>query len=235
MSNIFKQIKYFFLSQKEKNLQQKLKDTTKRSYTNKTSKNVIGGAADLIINGETLKLIDDVKNNVYTIAKKTDCNPEEILGYIKAAKTPIYKIDNADKFLNLIKEEEGFICEKRGMEALYLSIVTEQGFNFKTEPMFIMREGIIDKFYLLHHFYRWYSYKAGLPGFEYEAQKYLKKYLFENSDKFIKTLSMEKLMSLKEAIARDQEATTFVIDFMKEKEGSKKVLDKMKNDGGANV
>ena len=235
MSNIFKQIKYFFLSQKEKNLQQKLKDTTKRSYTNKTSKNVIGGAADLIINGETLKLIDDVKNNVYTIAKKTDCNPEEILGYIKAAKTPIYKIDNADKFLNLIKEEEGFICEKRGLEALYLSIVTEQGFNFKTEPMFIMREGIIDKFYLLHHFYRWYSQKAGLPGFEYEAQKYLKKYLFENSDKFIKTLSMEKLMSLKEAIARDQEATTFVIDFMKEKEGSKKVLDKMKNDGGANV
>ncbi len=235
MSNIFKQIKYFFLSKKEKNLQKNLKDTLKRSYTNKTSKSVIGNGADLIITSETLKLIDDVKNNVYAIAKKTDCNPDEILGYIKAAKTKIYRVDNADKFLNLIKEEEGFICEKHGLEALYLSIITEQGFSLKTEPMFIMRNGVIDKFYLLHHFYRWYSCKSGLPGFEYEAQKYLKKYLFENSDKFIKTLSMEKVMALKEAIARDQEATNFVIDFMKEKEGSKKVLDKIKNDGGANV
>lgn len=235
MSNIFKQIKYFFLSQKEKSFQQKLKDTTKKSYTNKTSKKVIGGAADLIINGETLKLIDDVKNNVYAIVKKTDCNPDEILGYVRAAKTPIFRVDNADKFLNLIKEEEGFICEKQGIEALYLSIITGQGFKLKTGAMFLMRNGIIDKFYLLHHFYRWYSYKSGLPGFDYNAQKYLKKFLFENSEKFIKMLSMEKIMSLKEAVARDQEATNFVVDYVKEIEGSKKVLDKIKNDGGANV
>lgn len=44
-----------------------------------------------------------------------------------------------------------------------------------------------------------------------------------------------KIISLKEAIARDQEATTFVLNYTKEVEGSKKVLDKIKNDGGANV
>lgn len=235
MGNIFKQIKYFFLSKKEKNLKEKLKNSIKRSYVNNTSKKVYGYAADLTINGETMKLIDDVKNNVYAIVKKTDCNPEELLGYIKAAKTKVYKMDKADKILNLIKEEEGFICEKRGFEALYLSLLTGQGIKFKTEPMFVMRDGIMDKFYMLHNFYRWYSYKSGLSGFDYEIQKVFKHFLYDDSEKFIKSLSMNMIMSLKEAIARDQEATTFVIDYTKEVEGSKKVLDKIKNDGGANI
>ena len=151
MGNIFRNIKYFFLSRKEKSLQNKLKNTTKRSYANKTSKKVLSHAADLTINSETLKLIDDVKNNVYSIVKKTNCSPNELLDYVKAAKTKVYKVANADKILNLINEEEGFICEKEGFEALYLSIVTGQGFKLKTEPMFLLRDGEIDKFYMLHH------------------------------------------------------------------------------------
>ena len=43
------------------------------------------------------------------------------------------------------------------------------------------------------------------------------------------------MVGLKEAINRDQEATNFALEIAKSKEGSKKVLDKMKNDGGANV
>ena len=45
---------------------------------------------------------------------------------------------------------------------------------------------------------------------------------------------MAEMTGLKEAIARDQEATTFALDLAKQKEGSKKVLEKMQ-DGGANV
>ena len=71
MSEMFKKIKYFFLALKEKDLQEKLKKTTKKSFTNKTSKKVIGGAADLILNSETLKLVDEVKENVSSIVK---CN-----------------------------------------------------------------------------------------------------------------------------------------------------------------
>ena len=101
--------------------------------------------------------------------------------------------------------------------------------------MFVMREGVIDKFYMLHNFYRWYSMKAGLPGFEYEVQKLFKKIVLENADYLIKKLSMEKIISLKEAIARDNEASEFVINYTKEVDGSKKVLDKIKNEGGADV
>lgn len=235
MTSFFKQIKYFFLSKKEKDLQEKLKNTTKRTFENKTSKKVLGDAADLTINSQTVKLVEDVKENVTAIVKKTNCNPDELLNYVKAAKTPVYKIDNADKFLNLIKEEEGLIYEKRGFEAFYLSLVTGQGLKFKTPVMFVMRNGLIDKFYMLHHFYRWYSLKSGLPGFEYEAQKQFKAFLFNDSDKYVKQLSMESILAMKEAIARDQEATAFVIEYTKEVEGSKKVIDKIKNDGGASI
>ena len=235
MSEMLKKIKYFFLALKEKDLQEKLKKTTKKSFTNKTSKKVIGGAADLILNSETLKLVDEVKENVSSIVKKTNCNPDELLAYVKAAKTPVYKIANADKILNLIKEEEGLIYEKRGIEAFYLSMVTGRGISFKTPAMFVLRDGVIDKFYMLHNFYRWYSLKSGLPGFEPDVQQNFKTFLFDNSDDAMKRFSMEEIISLKEAIARDQEATAFVLEYTKQVDGSKKVIDKIKNDGGANI
>lgn len=233
--SIFKDLKYYFLSQKEKQLQKKLKNTTKRSFHNKTTKNILGQGADVTFNSETLRIIEDVKNNVQAIVKKTNCDPDALLEYVKISKTPVFKIKNADKFLNLIKEEEGLICEKEGLEGLYISLVTGQGFKFKTEPLFIMREGIIDKFYMLHNFYRWYSLKSGLPGFEYRIQKIFKQVVLGNADDIIKTLSMEDIISVKEAIERDNEATSFVLDYTKEQEGSKKVIEKIKNDGGANI
>lgn len=235
MKNIFKDIKYFFLSQKEKQLQKQLKKTTKRSFTNKTSKTIFGSAANVTLNSETQKLIQLVRTNVSTIVKKVNCDPEELLNYVKAANTPVYKINNADKLLNVIREEEGLIYEQEGLTALYLSLITGQGIKFKTPPMFILREGEIDKYYMLHHFYRWFSIKSNLPGFEYNIQKKFKQFLIDDSDETLKKFTMEDIIGLKEAIARDQEATDFVLQYTKEIEGSKNVIDKIKTDGGANV
>lgn len=235
MKNIFKELKYFFLSQQEKNLQKKLKTTTKRSFTNKTSKTIFGSAANVTLNTETQKLIELVRTNVSTIIRKVDCNPDELLNYVKAANTPVCKISNANKFLALIHEEEGLIYEQKGLIALYLSLITGQGIKFKTPPMFVLRDGEIDKYYMLHHFYRWYSIKSNLPGFDYSIQKKFKQFLFDNSDEAIKKYTMEDIIALKEAIARDQEATEFVLQYTKEIEGSKNVMDKIKNDGGANI
>lgn len=235
MKNIFKEIKYFFLSQQEKNIQNKLKKTTKRSFTNKTSKTIFGTAANVTLNTETQKLVELVKTNVATIIKKVDCNPDELLNYVKAANTPVYKINNADKLLGFIQEEEGIIYEQEGITALYLSIITGQGIKFKTQPMFILRDGEIDKYYMLHHFYRWYSIKSNLPGFEYSVQKKFKQFIVDNSDEMLKKFTMEDIVALKEAIARDQEATEFVLEYTKQVEGSKNVIDKIKNSGGANI
>ena len=235
MTNIFKQIKYYFLSLQEKNLQNKLKNTTKRSFTNKTTKTIFGTAAKVTLNTETKKLIELVNSNVSEIVKKTNCNPNELLNYVKAANTPVFKIQNADKLLNLIQEEEGLIFEQEGLIALYLSIITGQGIKFKTKPMFILRDGNIEPYYMLHHFYRWYSMKSNLPGFDFKTQQLFKNYLIDNSDEAVKKFSMEDILSLQEAIARDQEATEFVLNYTKQKEGAKKVMEKMKNNGGADI
>lgn len=235
MNNLFKRLKYYFLSKREKNLEKKLHKTTKRSFSNKTTKTIFGTAGEVTLNTETLRLIDKVKENVKVIVDKVNCNPEELLNYIKISKTPIYRLDNADKLLSLIKEEEGFITEQEGLNALYLGIITGQGLKFKTPAMFVLRNGEIDKYYMLHQFYRWYSMKLNLPGFEYEVQKKFKEYLYDKTEEVIKRFTMEDILSIKEAISRDQEATSFVLNYTKEIEGSKKVLDKIKNNNGADI
>ena len=57
-----------------------------------------------------------------------------------------------------------------------------------------------------------------------------------NSDEAIlSNLNLDEMTGLKEAINRDQEATNFALEIAKSKEGSKKVLNKMQTDGGANI
>lgn len=157
MENLSKNMKKFFLNLKEKMLLYKLRNSTKSSYSNKSTKNVIRKGASLTINSKTKQTIADVKENVTSIVNKTNCDPKALLDYVKAANTNIYYVNNADKLLNLIMEEEGFIYEKAGFEAFYLGLITGQGLKFKTEPMFVLRNGEINKYILLHNFYRWYS------------------------------------------------------------------------------
>ncbi len=235
MNDFIKNIKYFILSLKEKSLLRKLKDSTRQSYTNNDTKNVMIKGASLTINSKTLQTIAQVKENVTSIIQKTNGEPDALIDYIKVAKTPVYKIKNADKILNFINEEEGLITEKEGFDALILSVSTGQGIKFKTAPMFVMREGIIEKYYMLHHFYCWYSLKSGLPGFDYKSRKMFKQYLVNGSDDFTAKLSMAQILSLQEAIARDQEATAYVLEYTKQIEGSQNVMDKIKNEGSANI
>jgi len=235
MDNWFKNIKYYILSIREKHLLNSLKNTTRKSFSNKTTKNVLGHGADLTLNSETLKIIEQVKINVNEIVKSTDANPETLLNYVKAAKTPVYRLKYADKFLNLIMEEEGLIYEKKGFVALYLSIITEGKFKFQTPPMFILRKDTIDKNLMLHNFYRWYSLKSNLPGFEYEVQRKFRESLFDKTGRSIKKFSLEDIIAIKEAVARDQEATDYVLEYMKLTEGSKNVVSKLKSDGKADV
>ncbi len=235
MSNFIKDIKYFLLSLKEKSLLNKLKNSTKKSYTNNDTKNVMIKGASLTINSKTLQTIAQVKENVTSIVAKTNCEPKALLDYVKAANTPVYFLNNADKLLAVIKDEEGLITEKKGFDALYLSLILGLGLKFKTEPMFVVRNGEIEKCYILHHFYCWYSLKSGLPGFDYESRKRFKQYLVDGSDEFTKRLSMAEILSLQEAIARDQEASAYALEYINQIDGSKNVMDKLKNDGGANI
>lgn len=235
MGNIIEKIQKRIFELKERMFLHKIKKHTGQIYSDKHTKNVITKGASLTINSKTTQTIAEVKDNVTAIVNKTNAEPAALLEYIKAAKTPVFRIKNAKKLLALIMEEEGLIYCKDGFEALYLSVITGQGIKFNTEPMFILPEEVPEKYWLLHNFYRWYSLKSELPGFDIATQKLFKQYLIDNSDKATKRLTMGEVLSLQEAIARDQEATAFVLEYTNKIDGGKNVLDKIKKEGNASI
>lgn len=231
--NGFQKIIYKFLQMKEKSLQKRLAKHLKTSTKNSTSKMVLSNSATLTLTSETEKNIEIVKKNVSDIVKSCGNNPEKLLAYIESKGTKVCYINNADKLLSVIKEEEGLITPLEGLEAIYLNSITNSGFSLKSKPVFVMRKGEIDPYFLAHQFYRWYALKTELPGFDYMSQKLFKIYL--NSDtELLSNLNLDEIVGLKEAVRRDKEATDFALSLAREKEGSKKVLDKIK-DGGASI
>ena len=232
--NTFQQIVYFLLEKQEKALSKKLSKHLKISSSNKTSKTIVSKDVTVTFNAETEKSKELVKKNVTDIIKSCNNDPAKLLAFVESKGTKVIKIDNADKVLSIIKEEEGLITELEGIEALYINIITNSGFSFRSKPMFIMRNGQIDPYYMAHQFYKWYALNMGLPGFDFMSQKIFKISLNSNGAVF-SNLNLDEMTGLKEAIARDQEATSFALELAKSKEGSKNVIDKIKNDGGANI
>lgn len=231
--NILQKIVYYFLEKQEKALTKRLSRHLRTSSSNSTSKTVVSKGVTMTLNAETEKNKDLVLKNVSDIIKGCNSDISKLLAFIESKGTKVIKLENADKILSVIKEEEGLITPLEGIEALYINTVTHSGFSLKSKPMFVMRNGQIDTYYMAHQFYKWYALQMKLPGFDFMSQKIFKIYL--NSDgAILSNLTLDEMTGLKEAIARDQEATTFALDLAKQKEGSKKVLEKMQ-DGGANV
>ncbi len=231
---MFQKIVYFFLQMQEKALTKKLDKHLKASSSNSTSKTVLSTGVTMTLKAETEKNKELVKKNVSDIVKGCNNEPAKLLAYIESKGTKVVKLNNADKLLAVIKEEEGLVTELKGIEAFYINLITHSGFSFKSKPMFIMRNGNIDPYYMAHQFYKWYALKMNLPGFDFISQKLFKIYL-NTEEAILSNLNLDEMTGLKEAINRDQEATNFALEIAKAKEGSKNVLDKMKNDGGANI
>ena len=231
--NILQKIVYYFLEKQEKALTKRLSRHLRTSSSNSTSKTVVSKGVTMTLNAETERNKDLVLKNVSDIIKGCNSDISKLLAFIESKGTKVIRLENADKILSVIKEEEGLITPLEGIEALYINTVTHSGFSLKSKPMFVMRNGQIDPYYMAHQFYKWYALQMQLPGFDFMSQKIFKIYL--NSDgAILSNLTLDEMTGLKEAIARDQEATTFALDLAKQKEGSKKVLEKMQ-DGGANV
>lgn len=234
MKNFAKYIKYTILSIREKVLSKLLSKHLDTSFTNSTSKTVISSTETVTFSTETEKNIKLVYDNVSDIMKTCENNPIKYLEYIEAQGTKVFRIHNASKILEKINEDEGLITELHGKKALYLNFAISRRISLTFKPAIIMGFGEIEPYYMLREFYKWYSLKMGLPGFDFEAQENFKKYLKNVNDPSIKKLNYKAMLELKEAIARDSEANEFVINAVKSKEGSENVFKKM-NDGGANI
>ena len=104
---------------------------------------------------------------------------------------------------------------------------------FKTDAMFILSKGNINKYYFIYHFYNWYAFRHNIAGLDRESQALLKKYLFESAD--VKTLQLAEIYQLKEAIIQDKASIEFVIKLCRGYDGAKQALNKLKDEGGAKL
>lgn len=233
MSNLIQKILYWFLSVQEKILSKRLSKHLKTNFSNSTSKTVITKDDTLKLTAKTELLKEKLQKNVAEIIKNLNYDTENMLSYIEEKGTLVVRNSNAKTVLNFLREEEGLIRSLKGFPAFLLNLLLRSKISFKTTPMFVLGVGQVDKYYMIHQFYKWYAMKINLPGFDTEAQENFKKFAMLDSQD-IKSLNLEEIIALKEAIARDIEAVDFVEKIVKSVDGSKNALKKL-SDGGASI
>jgi len=223
----------------EKAASKKAKRKFKSPNSGKKAQKTFTSAGSFESTTQTQKTKAKLDNGMKIILKKFGTNPEMLLTFIQKSGTAVYKVPCANIFLKLIGYEEGFVIATKGLKSLYINTIIAAfagkriKFSLLTEPKFILSKKPIDQYFMIHQFYKWYAKKLNLPGFEPETQDALQKFL-SSGDENVGELSMEEILELKEAIARDIESIDFIVDMAKNTDGSKNALKKM-TDGGASV
>lgn len=241
MSKLVSKIINYILERRRKKLAQTMEKLKPRTYTNSTTKTHINASETMTLSTQTEKILESMDEEVKNIVKSCFTNPELLLTFVKQQGTPVYKFAHADKILAKINEEEGFITPHKGWKAFYLNfwvgLLCDKKIvvSFKSREMFVMRDGEINVYYMLHQFHKWYGFKKNLPGFDELSQELFKENLDSMTDLSVKEMTIEEILSLKEAIARDAQAADFVIQLAKENAGAKNALNKMKQDGSAEI
>lgn len=223
---------YAFFSLQERYLRFKLDKTIGAKNLSKRKKFFQDGC---ILSLDTLA--EEEKNKMEAelvlILKNANYEPERLLEYVKNNGTSVYYIDTP-KALYSIGENEGFIYPQKGAKALYIASLAGIGFKLKTDELFILSKGKINKFYFIYHFYNWYAFKHGISGMDSESINLLNKYLFNASEEDINKLQLSDIYRLKDAIKQDKASIEFVVKLCRDMEGAQKALGKIK-DSGADI
>lgn len=195
-----------------------------------------------VVKGCTLELSKDDLCDTKKLAEETslilkNCknNAEALTKFLEAHKTPVYQIKNVEKVLQKINEKEGLITERTGFSAMYLNFITTRSFGLKSPMMIVVESGELNVYDLMHALHKWVALKNGLPGLDEKSQKILRRFDVEKDDKVIGRLSLKDIDKVRAAIARDVQSIDFVVKYSKEHAGAKKALEKMKEEGGANI
>ena len=224
-----KNIIYFILNLQEKVLRARLKNTIGAKNNSKRKKYFQNGCL-LSLESVAYEEKNKMEGELSLILKQANYEPEKLLEYIKLKGTGVYYIKNP-KLLYSIGENEGFIYPQDSLKAAYLSLLTGRNFVLKTDEMFILSKGNINKFYFIYHFYNWYAYKHGISGMDSDSIFMLNKYLFNATDEEINKLQLADIYKLKDAIKQDKAAIEFVFNLCKDIEGAKKAFSKLTEDG----
>lgn len=208
----------------------------------KLSKNYITAGEMMSLNAQEKLDAKEVVDNAKNLFKEHLNEPQKIFDYIKEQGTPVFVVKKAHKILWFLGEEEGFIPDKAGFDALTLSIFLKifaepkSEISLKTPAMFVLRDTQVSPYFLAYQLYHWMAYSKNLSGYDPKTVKNFKNIFALDKDIMaMKNLSIEEILSLREAIARDVEAINMVVALAKEVAGQKKASDKLKKEGNISI
>ncbi len=225
-------------SQYQKNLQKKIMSKA----SGKTSKRIITSNDSLLIDSKEISIKDEINAEAKTILKEAIDKPEILVNFIKSKGGRVIKSKYMKFILFLVGEQTGFLPPLKGFKAfslnILLNILTPAKLRLKltTPALFALDDKPVNIYLLSHQFHLWLSYVNELPGFDHQTRNNFKTIWDSNVDSIeIKNLSIEEILSLKDAIARDTEALKFVKEMTREFVGQKQSLQKIKQGGSANI
>lgn len=206
-----------------------------KSLSKGSTKSFLAEDIELNLNMEEEYKKIELEKRIKAILKENQNNPEKLLEFIQTEGTDVFKFNKADIFLKFIGEEEGFIPPLNGINALFLNLFVnfieykKIVFSFKSKEIFILRPLNVDVYYMIHQLYLWYAFKMGMSGYELKNRRKFKKILATMNDNDIANLSLDDVLDMKDAIARDVDAIDFVVNLAKESETTQKLLNKLKD------
>lgn len=216
-----------------------------RKYLNKKSvsgKTHISSGAMMSLDSEEKLKVEKIIEESKEIFKNYLDNPEKVFSYIQERGTPVIKMKYSNIVLWLLNEDEGFIVPQHGFRALFLSFMIRfiSGYKikvaFNTPCVFLMRDLPISPYTLAYQLYHWLAYSNELGGYDEHTMRNFKNiWAIDKDPRKMKKLSLEEILSLREAIARDVEAIDMVKELAIEVSGQKRAMEKLKKDGDANV
>lgn len=198
---------------------------------------------------DTLQLNSNVKlsaaqvdKTAKSIIKQYINNPDDLLKFIESKNTKVIRAKHIEKLLILIGEYESFILPLKGAKALFLIIginllsKTKMKLAFSTPAMFVLNDKPVNIYLMAHQFHHWLSYIKKMPGYEEETVNNYKN-IWNNDfgSQDIDKMSVNEILALKDAIARDLEAINFVKELTHEYISSKASSDKLKNGQSQNI
>jgi len=213
-----------------------------RKFSGKTSKKFITSNDSLSIDAKQIFIKEEINAEAKSILKDAVNNPEILVKFIKSKGTKVIKSKYMKPVLFLIGEQTGFLPPLKGFKAsalnILLNIISGAGLKVdsKTPALFALDDKPVNIYLLSHQFHLWLSYINELPGFDENTRKNFKNVWDSNVNSLeVGKLSIEEILSLKDAMARDMEALKFVKEMTREFVGQKQSLQKIKQGGSANI
>lgn len=207
---------------------------------NRTKKLYFTGHEELTISVSNDKIVEKISDTSYKILQKYKDKPQLILKFIESKGTKVVVLPALLPFLKFLNYEEGFIPKHSNTKAfilnLLISILQKEKFNFHAElpDLFIVCKKDISLYFLAYQFHHWLSYQNKLPGYDTETLNLFRN-TFNNDRANMSLLSINQILSLKDAIDRDSQAIEFVRKFVREQVGAKEKLNFILNGKKINI